>query len=212
MKEQLTEKQEAVLNTIVDYVNEKQYGPSVRDICHILGLSSPSTVHTHLKTLEQKGYIVRDPKLSRSITLSKEYADELYGSTTDTSTDISMINIPLVGDIAAGQPILAEQNITDSYSLPRDIVGDSASFMLSVHGESMIDVGIYDGDYIVVKEQPVADNGDIVVALIEDEATVKTFYKENDHIRLQPENASMDPIIVKDCAIAGKVVAVIRRM
>ncbi len=212
MKEQLTEKQQAVLTTIVEYVQEKQYGPSVRDICRILGLSSPSTVHTHLKTLEEKGYIVRDPKLSRSITLSKEYSEELYGNSADALTDVSTVKVPLVGDIAAGQPILAEQNITDTYSLPCDIVGDSASFMLSVHGESMIDAGIYDGDYIVVKEQPVADNGDIVVALIDDEATVKTFYKEHDHIRLQPENTTMDPIIVEDCSIAGKVVAVIRRM
>ena len=120
--------------------------------------------------------------------------------------------MPLVGDVAAGVPILAEQNITNSISLPTEIVGDSPSFMLSVHGDSMIDIGINDGDYVVVKEQPVANNGDIVVAIVEDGATVKRFYKEHDHIRLQPENSAMDPIIVENCSIAGKVVAVFRRL
>ena len=123
-----------------------------------------------------------------------------------------IVNVPLVGDVAAGVPILAEENITDTISLPTDIVGDAPSFLLSVRGESMIEAGINDGDYVVVKEQPVANNGDIVVAIIDDGATVKRFYKENDHIRLQPENSSMDPIITTNCYIAGKVVAVFRRL
>lgn len=122
------------------------------------------------------------------------------------------MKVPLVGDVAAGTPILAEENITDTLALPTEIVGDAPSFMLSVHGDSMIEVGINDGDYVVVKEQPVADNGDIVVAIVDDGATVKRFYKEADHIRLQPENSSMDPIIVDNCSIAGKVVAVFRRL
>lgn len=123
-----------------------------------------------------------------------------------------IVNVPLVGDVAAGVPILAEENITDTISLPTDIVGDAPSFLLSVRGESMIEAGINDGDYVVVKEQPVANNGDIVVAIINDGATVKRFYKEKDHIRLQPENSSMDPIITTNCSIAGKVVAVFRRL
>jgi repressor LexA len=185
----------------------------VREICSDLGLSSPSTVHVHLKTLEQKGYIVRDPLKSRSISLPSQ----LSGKDADVSNIIrpsfsKIIDIPLVGNVAAGEPILAEENITDTISLPTDIVGDDATFMLSVRGDSMIEAGINDGDYVVVKEQPVANNGDIVVAIIEDGATVKRFYKERDHIRLQPENSSMDPIITTDCAIAGKVVAVFRRI
>ena len=123
-----------------------------------------------------------------------------------------IVNVPLVGNVAAGSPILAEENITDTISLPTDIVGDSPSFLLSVRGESMIEAGINDGDYVVVKEQPVANNGDIVVAIIDDGATVKRFFKESDHIRLQPENSTMEPIITTDCAIAGKVVAVFRRL
>ncbi|MFR1639749.1 MAG: transcriptional repressor LexA, partial [Eggerthellaceae bacterium] len=123
-----------------------------------------------------------------------------------------VVNVPLVGNVAAGSPILAEENITDTLSLPTEIVGDAPSFLLSVRGESMIEAGINDGDYVVVKEQPVANNGDIVVAIIDDGATVKRFFKESDHIRLQPENSTMDPIITTDCAIAGKVVAVFRRL
>jgi repressor LexA len=124
----------------------------------------------------------------------------------------SLVSLPLVGNVAAGTPLLAEENITETISLPTEIVGDAASFLLSVHGESMIEAGINDGDYIVVKEQPTANNGDIVVALVDDGATVKRFYKEDDNIRLQPENSSMEPIIVPDCTIVGKVVALFRRV
>ena len=210
MPEKLTKRQQAVLDSIERSVKEKGYGPTVREICQDLGLSSPSTVHVHLKTLEQKGYIVRDPLKSRSITLANQPAPTSLPENVVSFSKI--VNVPLVGNVAAGEPILAEENITDTISLPTDIVGDSASFMLSVHGESMIEAGINDGDYVVVKEQPVADNGDIVVAIIDDGATVKRFYKEKGHIRLQPENSSMDPIITTDCIIAGKVVAVFRRL
>ncbi len=214
MADKLTKRQRAVLDCIERSIREKGYGPTVREICADLGLSSPSTVHVHLKTLEEKGYIVRDPLKSRSISLPSIGA----GASRATFSNVAkpsfgkVVDVPLVGNVAAGEPILAEENITDVLSLPTEIVGDSPSFMLSVRGESMIEAGINDGDYVVVKEQKVADNGDIVVALIEDGATVKRFYKEHDHIRLQPENSAMEPIVTRDCAIAGKVVAVFRRL
>lgn len=216
MAAKVTKRQQAVLDCIEDCIREKGYGPTVREVCHALGLSSPSTVHVHLKALEEKGLIKRDPLKSRSISLTYP----LEGSSVQASSvpDVvqpsfsKIVNVPLVGDVAAGVPILAEENITDTISLPTDIVGDAPSFLLSVRGESMIEAGINDGDYVVVKEQPVANNGDIVVAIIDDGATVKRFYKEKDHIRLQAENSSMDPIITTNCSIAGKVVAVFRRL
>ena len=216
MAAKVTKRQQAVLDCIEDCIREKGYGPTVREVCHALGLSSPSTVHVHLKALEEKGLIKRDPLKSRSISLTYP----LEGSSVQASSmpDVvqpsfsKIVNVPLVGDVAAGVPILAEENITDTISLPTDIVGDAPSFLLSVRGESMIEAGINDGDYVVVKEQPVANNGDIVVAIIDDGATEKRFYKEKDHIRLQPENSSMDPIITTNCSIAGKVVAVFRRL
>lgn len=217
MAAKVTKRQQAVLDCIEDCIREKGYGPTVREVCHALGLSSPSTVHVHLKALEEKGLIKRDPLKSRSISLTYPL---LEGSSVQASSapDVvqpsfsKIVNVPLVGDVAAGVPILAEENITDTISLPTDIVGDAPSFLLSVRGESMIEAGINDGDYVVVKEQPVANNGDIVVAIIDDGATVKRFYKEKDYIRLQPENSSMDPIITTNCSIAGKVVAVFRRL
>ena len=216
MAAKVTKRQQAVLDCIEDCIREKGYGPTVREVCHALGLSSPSTVHVHLKALEEKGLIKRDPLKSRSISLTSP----LGGSSVQASSvpDVvqpsfsKIVNVPLVGDVAAGVPILAEENITDTISLPTDIVGDAPSFLLSVRGESMIEAGINDGDYVVVKEQPVANNGDIVVAIIDDGATVKRFYKEKDHIRLQPENSSMDPIITTNCSIAGKVGAAFRRL
>ena len=219
MADKLTKKQKAVLECIEKSIAEKGYGPTVREICSDLGLSSPSTVHVHLKALEEKGYIVRDPLKSRSIILTaaaqetNEYKPEANEPENVVHPSFSkLINVPLVGNVAAGEPILAEENITDTISLPTDIVGDSASFMLSVRGESMIEAGINDGDYVVVKQQQVANNGDIVVAIIEDGATVKRFFKEKDYIRLQPENHTMEPIITRNCSIAGKVVAVFRRL
>lgn len=215
MSEKLTKKQKAVLECIEDCIAKKGYGPTVREICAEIGLSSPSTVHVHLKALEEKGYIERDPLKSRSIMLKQNDQGQPVGRNEGNMLSSSFsktIDVPLVGNVAAGEPILAEENITETMSLPIDIVGDSASFMLSVRGESMIEAGINDGDYVVVKQQQTANNGDIVVAIIEDGATVKTFYKESDHIRLQPENSTMEPIIVTNCAIAGKVVAVFRRL
>lgn len=215
MSEKLTKKQKAVLECIEDCIAKKGYGPTVREICAKIGLSSPSTVHVHLKALEEKGYIERDPLKSRSIMLKQNDQGQPVGRNEGNVLSPSFsktIDVPLVGNVAAGEPILAEENITETMSLPIDIVGDSASFMLSVRGESMIEAGINDGDYVVVKQQQTANNGDIVVAIIEDGATVKTFYKESDHIRLQPENSTMEPIIVTNCAIAGKVVAVFRRL
>ena len=215
MSEKLTKKQKAVLECIEDCIAKKGYGPTVREICAKIGLSSPSTVHVHLKALEEKGYIERDPLKSRSIMLKQNDQGQPVGRNEGNMLSPSFsktIDVPLVGNVAAGEPILAEENITETMSLPIDIVGDSASFMLSVRGESMIEAGINDGDYVVVKQQQTANNGDIVVAIIEDGATVKTFYKESDHIRLQPENSTMEPIVVTNCAIAGKVVAVFRRL
>lgn len=205
----LTKRQRSVYEFIESYIHEKGFGPTVREIAEAVNLSSPSTVHVHLKTLEEKGYIVRDPLKSRSIALPHHDSEVLaFGSESFDKA----LSLPLVGNVAAGEPILAEQNIETTMVLPTEIVGDSASFILAVHGESMIEAGINDGDYVVVKQQQVANNGEIVVALIEDGATVKRFYKEADHIRLQPENSSMEPIITRDCAIVGKVVAVLRKV
>lgn len=212
MSDKVTKRQQAVLDCIEACIQEKGYGPTVREICQSLGLSSPSTVHVHLKALEEKGLIKRDPLKSRSITLTHPHDEASVIENVIAPSFGRAVEVPLVGNVAAGSPILAEENITDTMTLPTDIVGDAPSFMLSVRGDSMIEAGINNGDYVVVKEQPVANNGDIVVALIDDGATVKRFYREKDHIRLQPENSSMDPIITRDCSIAGKVVAVFRRL
>ena len=183
-EERVTKRQQAVLDCIEECIREKGYGPTVREVCQSLGLSSPSTVHVHLKALENKGLIKRDPLKSRSIALTYplEGLPALESNVVQPSFS-KLVNVPLVGNVAAGAPILAEENITDTITLPTDIVGDSPSFLLSVRGESMIEAGINDGDYVVVKEQPVANNGDIVVAIIDDGATVKRFYKEADHMR-----------------------------
>ncbi len=214
MAKDITKRQKAVYDCIESFIEKHGYGPTVREVCQELGLSSPSTVHVHLKALEDKGLINRDPLKSRSITLANSIAkpaepnivSPIFGATEST------VKLPLVGDVAAGTPLLAEENITDMITLPTEIVGDTASFLLSVHGDSMIECGINDGDYIVVREQQTANNGDIVVALIDDGATVKRFYRESDHFRLQPENSSMEPIIVRECSIVGKVVALFRRV
>lgn len=212
----ITKKQKAVLDFIAKTIDETGIAPTVRDICEGLGLSSPSTVHVHLKTLEDKGLIHRDPLKSRCITI---VGHERPAPTApeDESVGVgrfsNVVSLPVVGNVAAGQPILADQNITETIPLPTEIVGDSSSFLLKVRGDSMVEIGINDGDYVVVKEQPTANNGDIVVAVIEDGATVKRFFKERDHVRLQPENSTMDPIIVREnVSIAGKVVAVFRRL
>lgn len=214
----ITKKQKAVLDFIAKTIDETGIAPTVRDICEGLGLSSPSTVHVHLKTLEDKGLIHRDPLKSRCITIvghERNAAEERRQDEPPVGVGefSSIVSLPVVGNVAAGQPILADQNITETIPLPTEIVGDSSSFLLKVRGDSMIEIGINDGDYVVVKEQPTANNGDVVVAIVEDGATVKTFYKERGHVRLQPENSSMDPIIVREnVSIAGKVVAVFRRL
>lgn len=205
-RKKLTKRQAQIYEFICNEVAEKGYPPSVREIANAVGLSSPSTVHTHLQVLEDKGYIKRD--------LSKPRALEIIGKESPAERAVgsssAIVNVPLVGRVAAGMPILAEQNIEAMIPLPEAIVGDAASFVLRVKGESMVQAGIFDGDFVVVKEQPDAVNGQIVVALIDDEATVKTFYREPDRIRLQPENPTMAPIYVTDPKILGRVIALVR--
>ena len=210
----LGKRQLAIYEFIKTYSDEHGYPPSVREIGAAVGLASPSTVHMHLKVLEEHGLIKRDSKKPRTIevmdkrTAAPEPEEELASVTQDVSNNV--INLPLVGRVAAGTPILAEQNIEDTLSLPTSIVGDASSFVLRVNGESMINAGIFDGDYIVVKEQSDAHDGEIVVALIDDSATVKTFYREHGRIRLQPENDTMKPIYADNPVILGRVTALIR--
>lgn len=202
---------------ILDYIEKQSqingYPPSVREIGKAVGLKSTATVHGYLAKLEEKGYIKKESQKGRTLKLLKGSSGK---ATTESRKDFytgrEMVDVPVIGKITAGAPILAVENITDTFPIPIDFVGNSESFMLTVRGESMIEAGILDGDYILVKKQNVANNGEIVVALIEDEATVKTFYKEKDYIRLQPENSTMDPIIVPDCKILGKVAGVFRKM
>ncbi len=175
-----------------------------------VGLKSSSTVHSHLRRLEELGYIRRDPTKPRAIEIIDEEYKVHYGSQPTQNRNV--VSVPLIGRITAGEPILATESIEDTYPLPSDFVRGEELFMLSVRGDSMIDDGILDGDYVIVNRQSSANNGDIVVAMIEDEATVKRFYKENGHFRLQPSNAYMDPIIVSDITILGKVVSLLRRI
>jgi repressor LexA len=202
---------------ILDYIEKQSkingYPPSVREIGKAVGLKSTATVHGYLAKLEQKGYIKKESQKGRTLKLLKGSSGKKPLDTTkDFYSNKEMVDVPVIGKITAGAPILAVENITDTFPIPIDFVGNCESFMLTVRGESMIEAGILDGDYILVKKQNTANNGEIVVALIEDEATVKTFYKEKDHIRLQPENSTMDPIIVPDCKILGKVGGVFRKM
>ena len=198
----ITAKQKEILTFIKDQILEKGYPPAVREICEAVHLKSTSSVHSHLETLEKNGYIRRDPTKPRAI----EICDESF-----QVVRAEMTSLPVVGNVAAGQPILAEENIESYFPVPAEFVpnGDS-SFILKVRGDSMMNAGIYNGDNIFVQSCSNARNGDIVVALIDDSATVKTFYREKGHIRLQPENDSMEPIIVNDCRILGKVFGVFR--
>lgn len=209
----LGKRQIAIYDFIRAYSTEHGYPPSVREIGAAVGLASPSTVHMHLKVLEEQGLIKRDSKKPRTIEVMGKQApapaDEGVASVSQ-DVDNNAITLPLVGRVAAGTPILAEQNIEDTLTLPTSIVGDSSSFILRVRGESMINAGIFDGDYIVVKEQQDAHDGEIVVALIDDSATVKTFYREQGRIRLQPENDTMEPIYAENPTILGRVTALIR--
>ena len=197
----ITKKQTEILEYIKSQILNKGYPPSVRDICTAVNLKSTSSVHAHLETLEKNGYIRRDPTKPRAI----EIIDDNFNLTRR-----EVVNVPLIGQVAAGQPLLAVENITSYFPIPAEFIPKEEVFMLNVKGESMVNAGIYDGDQIIVKQQSTASNGEIVVALVDDSATVKRFYKENGHIRLQPENDFMDPIIVKDCTILGKVIGVFR--
>ena len=212
-KEELNKREKAILKFIEKKIKEDGYPPSVREIGKAVGLSSTATVHGYLAKLRSKGYIKKEDKKGRTLKLLKGgNGMPVEDSQKSFYSQKELIDVPLVGKITAGMPILAVENVTDTFPIPIDFVGNSETFMLTVKGESMIEAGILDGDYILVKKQPDAMNGEIVVALIEDEATVKTFYKEKDHIRLQPENSTMDPIIVPDCSILGKVIGVFRKM
>ena len=197
----ITKKQTEILEYIKSQILNKGYPPSVRDICTAVNLKSTSSVHAHLETLEKNGYIRRDPTKPRAI----EIIDDNFNLTRR-----EVVNVPLIGQVAAGQPLLAVENITSNFPIPAEFIPKEEVFMLNVKGESMVNAGIYDGDQIIVKQQSTASNGEIVVALVDDSATVKRFYKENGHIRLQPENDFMDPIIVKDVSIIGKVIGVFR--
>lgn len=197
----ISTKQREILEYIKSEILSKGYPPTVRDICDAVDLKSTSSVHSHLETLEKNGYIRRDPTKPRAI----EIMDDNFNLTRR-----EMVNVPLVGRVAAGEPILAVENVESYFPVPVEYMPNAESFMLRVKGESMINVGIFDGDQILVEKQSTARNGEIVVALVDDSATVKTFYKEGDHIRLQPENDTMDPIIVPNCEILGKVFGVFR--
>ena len=209
----LNKRERAILKFIEKQINEKGYPPSVREIGKAVGLSSTATVHGYLAKLTKKGYIKKEDQKGRTLRVLKGgLADNEKPSPKPLYNGRELVDVPVIGKITAGAPILAVENVTDTFPIPIDFVGNSESFMLTVRGESMIEAGILDGDYILVKRQNSARNGQIVVALIEDEATVKTFYKEKDYIRLQPENSTMDPIIVPDCRILGKVAGVFRKM
>ena len=200
-KSPISEKQEAILEFIKSEILAKGYPPAVREICSAVGLKSPATVHFHLNVLENNGYIRRDPTKPRAI----EIIDDDF-----SITKREYAQIPIVGYVAAGEPLLAEEHIQDYFPLPADMLPNSKVFMLQVRGDSMMYAGILDGDQVIVKQTDTASNGDMVVALIEDGATVKTFYKEKDHIRLQPENPDYDPLIVQDVKILGQVIGVFR--
>lgn len=198
----LSGKQRKVYLYLKSYIEEKGYPPSVREICDAVGVKSTSTAHGHLQRLEKKGLIRRDNTRPRAIELLDE----------DTAAKSKTMTVPLVGRVTAGEPILATENIEEYMALPSFFVRDENSFVLSVKGESMIGAGIYDGDFIIVRKQNYADDGDIVVAMIEDSATVKRFFTEGKRIRLQPENPTMEPILVDECAILGKVTGLMRRI
>lgn len=203
----LTRRQRQIYDYIKGQIRARGYPPSVREIGEAVGLRSSSTVHGHLNRLEEKGYIRRDPTKPRAIEIVGE---SLYP--TPSLDDRRLVHVPLVGQVTAGTPILAVENIEDHLPFSRDLVGDDDVFMLRVRGDSMIEAGILDGDHVIVRRQDAASNGEIVVALLEDEATVKRFYRENDHVRLQPENRFMEPIITRDVRILGKVIGLFRRL
>jgi repressor LexA len=197
----ISTKQQEILNYIKDQILKKGYPPSVRDICEAVNLKSTSSVHSHLETLEKNGYIRRDPTKPRAIEICD---DNFHMIRTE------MVSLPVIGSVAAGQPILAEENIESYFPIPAEVVPSGESFVLKVKGDSMINVGIFDGDQVFVNACNTVRNGEMAVALVDDSATVKTFFKENGRIRLQPENDDMEPIIVDDCQVLGKVFGVMR--
>ena len=203
MSGKISAKQQQILNYIKEEILAKGYPPTVKEICEKVGLRSTSSVHSHLNTLEENGFIRRDPTKPRTI----EIVDDEFALTRR-----EMINIPVIGRVAAGEPLLAVENIKDYFSLPAEFMPNGETYILEVHGDSMINVGFFEGDYLIIEKTNTAKNGEIVVALIEDSVTVKRFYKENGYIRLQPENDDMDPIIVDDCTIVGKAYALYRPM
>ncbi len=204
--EELSERQKQIFNYILQEINKKGYPPSVREIGKAVGLKSPASVHSHLKTLEKLNYIRRDPSKPRAI-------EVLYNNDETERMKKEMIDIPLVGKVTAGEPILAEENIEDYFPVPADYLKTTSKdfFMLKVKGDSMINAGIHDGDLVIAQKQNNANNGEIVIGLIEDEATVKSYYKEKDHIRLQPENDNYEPILSKNVHVLGKVVGLYRK-
>ena len=197
----ITDKQREILEYIKAEILNRGYPPAVREICEAVKLKSTSSVHAHLETLEKNGYIRRDPTKPRAI----EIVDENFNLTRR-----EMVKVPIVGKVAAGEPILAVENIENYFPIPAEFMPNEPTFILQVQGESMINAGILDGDYVLVQQQPTANDGDMVVALVDDSATVKTFYKENGYYRLQPENDFMDPIIVSEVMIMGKVIGTFR--
>ena len=197
----ISSKQQEILEYIKQEILNKGYPPAVREICEAVHLKSTSSVHSHLETLEKNGYIRRDPTKPRAI----EIIDDNFNLTRR-----EVVNVPIIGQVAAGQPLLTVENIENYFPIPTEFMPNAETFMLKVKGDSMINAGIFDGDKILVQKQPDAQNGDIVVALVDDSATVKTFYKEDGHYRLQPENDTMDPIIVNECSILGKVFGIMR--
>lgn len=202
-KGKITVKQQEILEYIKETVLKKGYPPAVREICEAVHLKSTSSVHSHLETLEKNGYIRRDPTKPRTI--------EIIDDTFNLSRR-EMVNVPLVGTVAAGLPILAQENIETYFPFPVEMLPNKEVFMLRVKGDSMINAGIFEGDQVLVEQQQTADNGDIVVALVDDSATVKRFYKEEGHYRLQPENDTMAPIIVNNVEVLGKVIGLLRLM
>ena len=197
----ISSKQREILEYIKQEILNKGYPPAVREICEAVHLKSTSSVHSHLETLEKNGYIRRDPTKPRAI----EIIDDNFNLTRR-----EVVNVPIIGQVAAGQPLLAVENIENYFPIPTEFMPNAETFMLKVIGDSMINAGIFNGDKILVQKQSDAQNGDIVVALVDDSATVKTFYKEDGHFRLQPENDTMDPIIVNECSILGKVFGIMR--
>lgn len=201
MAAKLTARQREILDYIRQEIRERGYPPSVREIGEAIGLSSSSTVHGHLARLEEKGFLRRDPDKPRAIEVTGERQLRQQ----------RFVSVPLIGRVTAGQPVLAVENIEETYSLPYDLIHGESVFMLRVEGESMVNAGIHDGDLVLVRSQDSATNGEIVVALLDDEATVKRFYHEGGQVRLQPENSAMEPIFTKDVRVLGKVVGLFRQ-